>query len=145
MAHPTRVQTVGRDSAASPAPVDADAIARLSDRYAFRRPDEVISYLQRYPHLVPVPNEVADRVPEYFDDEVTLALEMYFDTEYDDREGALFASIQVAPYDDAAFDRLERFGDDWWYLASPPGPGTVVIDVEPAQHVRLFGLPRRGQ
>jgi len=132
MVQTTHEKTVDRDGASPAVAPDADAIARLADRYTFRDPEEVTRYLQRYPHIVPHLHEIADRVPHYFGAERPLALEMFFDPEYADHEGELFVNVLVPSDDDDALDQLNRLGDDWWYLAAPPLPGTVVIDIEPA-------------
>ena len=132
MVQTTDTKTLEHDGASPPAVANVDAVARLADRYTFRKAEEVTRYLQRYPHLVPHLHEIADRVPHYFGAGRPLALEMFFDPEYDDHEGELFVNVLVESYDDDAFDRLDRLGEDWWYLAAPPLPGTVVIDIEPA-------------
>ena len=131
MVQTTDSKTRERDVASLPSV--ADSIARLADRFTFRKAEEVMRYLKRYPHLVPHLHEIADRVPHYFDDAHSLALEMFFDPEYEDHEGNLFVNILIPSYDDDdTLDRLDHFGNDWWYLAAPPLPGTVVIDIEPA-------------
>jgi len=133
MVQATDAKTVERAGVSSPSTADAEATARLANRYTFRNPGAVTRYLERYPHLVPHLHEIADRVPQYFDDAHSLALAMFFDPEFDDQEGNLFVNILIPSYDDDdTLDRLDRFGNDWWYLAAPPLPGTVVLDVEPA-------------
>ena len=118
------------ESTDSPAAPDlSDALAGLAERYTFRRPEEVITYLRRFPHLIPLLNEAADVIPRYFGENAQPVLEVFFGREFDDQIGQLFAEIRTS-LDDEAYDRLERFDEEWWYETPITGPGVLVFDIE---------------
>lgn len=110
----------------------SDARARLATRYAFRRPEEVDHYLRRHPDLVPALLQAADVIPRYFGLDIPLLLEVFTDPEEDDPIPELFVLIQTALGSEEAMARLDQLGDDCWTMASPDGPGTLVIDIERA-------------
>ena len=109
-----------------------DTLAPLSGRVSVRRPDEVSQYLKKYPHLVPVVIEAANVIPSYFGTGATIILEMFYDPEWPEDEGYLFAHIQVPAGITDAFARFIRLGDEWWLDAMPPLPGVLVMNYEVA-------------
>jgi hypothetical protein len=125
-----RLEAVERDAQPRPPDQPDDALDRLTARYAFRRPEEVVAYLRRYPHLVPVLFEAAEVIPRYFGADAPLALEVFVDPEDELECRELFAIVQTALGSAEALDRLDRLDEDWWTMASPDGPGTLVVDIE---------------
>ena len=107
-----------------------DTLDEVAARYAYRRPEEVTAYLREYPHLVPLLLEAADRVPRYFGPDAPLVLEVVADPEADKLLPELFALIRTTLPTREALDQLDRFDADWWTMASPDGPGVVVVDIE---------------
>lgn len=116
-----------------PSPIERDIepeLDRLAARYTFRDPDEVRSYLRIYPHLVQVLVEATEVIPRYFGEDAPLALEVFSDPEGTPEDKDLFAYIGVPIDRNDAFDRLDRFDDEWWFERSPNSPGVLVFDTQ---------------
>lgn len=127
------VPTASGRTANSTSGVDdlAAAFALVATRFAFRRPDDVNGYLRQHPHLVPILAEAATVIPRYFGADVPLVLEVFVDPEGDPADRDLFAIIRTPSGTDDVRDTLYRLQDEWWLAASPAGPGSLTIDIEP--------------
>ena len=125
----TPVATVDRVEA-RPAGIDEDALDDVRTCYALRSPEEVTPYLRTYPHLVPLLLEAAEVIRRYFGPDVPLVLESFTDPEEDKPRPELFAQAQTSLGPEAALDRLDRLGEDWWFEKSPDAPAVLVFDVE---------------
>ncbi len=103
---------------------------RLVERlYTFRRPVEVLRFLERHPFLVPLLVEAYSKFGNYFGPYPRAFLEVVTDPEApDDRE--LFALICTSLTPDEMLDRLDRFDRDWWLDASHTAQGKLCVDVE---------------
>jgi hypothetical protein len=106
------------------------ALDRLAARYTFRRPDEVVDYLRRYPHLIPLAIEAAEVFPRYFGEDAPLVLEVFTDPESIPAHPELFAIVRTPLGWQEAMERYDRLWEEWWDAVSPQGPGVMVLDYE---------------
>ena len=104
----------------------ADASGRLATHYAFCRHD----YLRRHPHFVPTLLEAAKVIPRSFGADAPLVPEVVTDPEEADPIPVLFALVQTTLDSDEPLDRFDPLGDARRSVASPDGPGTLVVDTE---------------
>ena len=125
----TPIATVDRVEA-RPAGVDEHAVDDVTTRCALRSPEEVTAYPRTYPHLVPLLLEAAEVIPRYFGPDVPLILESFTNPEEDKPGPELVALVQTSLGPEAALDRLDRLGEDWWFEKSPDAPAVLVFDVE---------------
>ena len=107
-------------------PQQVDSVERL---YAFRRRDEVISFLSDHPFLVELLHEAHAKIQIYFDSYLPMILEVVADPEaIDDRELVLFIQTDLPPVE--ALASLDRLDEDWWLVASDASRGKLCIHVE---------------
>ena len=105
---------------------DVDSLDRL---YAFRRRDEVISFLSDHPFLVELLQEAHGEIQIYFNSYLQMTLEVVADPEaIDDRELVLFIHTELPPVE--ALASLHRLDEDWWLDASDASRGKLCIHVE---------------
>jgi hypothetical protein len=123
--HTTRL-----DSSSADQMLSREITRRLSDRYTFRRPEEVITYLYEYPHLVPLLLNVSEVVPRYFGADSQLVLEVFTDPESVTDDRMLFVLVKSTLDPEERFERLHQLDEDWWLSESPNPPARLVIDIE---------------
>jgi len=105
------------------------AIQPLEQLYTFRRPEEVIEFLQAHPFLVPLLEEARSQIARYFGLSPKVILEVVTDPEAEnDRE--LFALVQTTLAADEALCCLDRLDQEWWLDASDQAHCLLNIDVE---------------
>lgn len=110
--------------------LESPTLDDLRARYAFRRPEEVESFLNAYPHRIPVLIEAAEVIPRYFGPDAPLVLEVVTDPEDYEPVPELFALVGTDLDTKEALDTLDRLDEEWWTRRSPSGPGVVVVDFE---------------
>jgi len=97
--------------------------------YTFRRPSEVLEFLNAHPFLVPPLMEAHGKIAQYFGPFPDVVLEVVTDPEAEnDRE--LFALVQTDLSPDEALHRLDRLDQEWWLEASLQARCLLNIDVE---------------
>ncbi|MGH2557919.1 MAG: hypothetical protein ACRDJH_02560 [Thermomicrobiales bacterium] len=103
-------------------------IVALRQHYRFYDDAGVIASLRRHPELVPLLQQAATRIPEFFPEDTTLRLEVLEDP--DDEEGwesKLYAVIETTlPLPDARA-KLYQFRDQWWQDASDVAVGLLSL------------------
>lgn len=100
----------------------------LEQLYTFRRPEEVIEFLQAHPSLVPLLEEAHGKIAEFFGS-FEIVLEVVTDPEaIDDHE--LFAFIRTTLPPDEALSKLNRLDQEWWLDAADRAEGKLCIHVE---------------
>jgi hypothetical protein len=105
------------------------ALQALEQRYTFRRPEEVMEFLQAHPFLVPLLEEARGQIRQYFGPSPEVVLEVVTDPEAEnDRER--FALVQTTLAADEALCCLDRLDQEWWLDASDQAHCLLNIDVE---------------
>jgi hypothetical protein len=99
----------------------------LSKIYTFRRPSEVVDFLNNNRSLVPFLAEAYDRIIQYFP-AATLILEVVTDPEDDHKELVIFIQTTLSPKD--AFATLDDLDRTWWLDASLGIGEYICIHVE---------------
>ena len=100
---------------ASTAPtIIPQSIDELTSLYAFREPDEVVRFLNAYPHVIPLLNEAWPHIVRHFGPETPVILEVVPDRESErEDDDELFALIETELPPEEAGPLLARF-DEWW-------------------------------
>jgi hypothetical protein len=105
------------------------ALQALEQLYIFRRPEEVSEFLEAHPFLVPLLEEVHEKIAQYFGPTSEVVLEVVTDPEaVDDRE--LFAFIRTSLPPDEALGKLDRLDQEWWLDESDRAENNLCIHVE---------------
>lgn len=105
------------------------ALNSLSQLYAFRRPEEVLSFLHAYPFLVPLLVEAYSKITDYFEASPEVVLEVITDPEAaNDHE--LFAFIRTSLPPDEAMSRLDQLDKEWWLDVADRAEGKLCIHIE---------------
>lgn len=112
----------------SAAPPILDALTGL---YAFKEPEDVASFLEAHPFLVPLLIEARPIIARYFPD-APVVLELVHEPDAEDEDGAaelteLFATVQNRLPPEEAMPRLDRLDDDWWHANLRRGDGRLHI------------------
>lgn len=101
----------------------------LEKLYIFRRPPEVMEFLEAYPFLVSLLTEAYDKIGEYFGPKPDVVLEVVTDPEVDDdRQLVAFIQSGVDPVE--ALLKLDQFDKGWWLKASHRSRGKLCIHLE---------------
>ncbi|MDP2935423.1 MAG: hypothetical protein Q8O86_02915 [Dehalococcoidia bacterium] len=104
-------------------------IASLEQMYVFRRPEEVIEFLEDHPFLVALLFDAHPQIVKHFGPRPDAVLEVVVDPEaMADRE--LFALIRTHLPPRDALSRLERLDEEWWIEALERAQGALCIDLE---------------
>ena len=91
------------------------SIEDLTSLYAFRGTEEVVRFLNAYPHVIPLLIEARPHIVRHFGPETPVMLEVVPDRESGDEEDdELFALIQTELPPEEAMPRLDAIRNDWW-------------------------------
>ena len=97
--------------------------------YVFRRPEEVIEFLEDHPFLVALLFDAHPQIVKHFGPRPDAVLEVVADPEaMADRE--LFVLVRTDLPPDDALCRLERLDMDWWLDAMDRAHASLCIDLE---------------
>lgn len=104
---------------------DLEDLERL---YSFRQPIQVRTFLGEHAFLAPLLDAAYDIATRYFAP-LSLALEVIADPDTaDDQQLVLFVVLQGTPAE--AFEKLQRFDDEWWLDAMDEAKGRLCISLE---------------
>ncbi len=106
-------------------PANGRAVRALVRRYALTDEKRVTEFLRQFPALVPLLAEATEAVGEHFPD-MPLALEVVADPDVSDAVHLALAVGTSLPVPEA-FDRLQRFDEEWWLDHLPRAEGKLVI------------------
>ncbi len=113
----------------NPPVVEEKNIRTLQQRYTFRNPQQVSSFLQAHSFLVPLLFEASSHIEQHFRSNQQVFLQVVTDPEAaDDRELFIFIGTNLQP--DDALDKLDLLDDEWWLDAMDRSKGDLCIDVE---------------
>lgn len=112
-----------------PEVIQASPINQLQRLYLSRNDFAVWEFVDSHSFLIPVLEEVRQRVSDFFPLPFNLVLEITTDPEAVDSR-VLFVFIQTTLALAEAMRRLDRFDEEWWLEASEPAEGKLCIDVE---------------
>src|SRR5262249_11405891 len=96
--------------------------------YVFRNANDVTSFLEENPFLIPLLQEARIQIKRYFPDS-DVVLEVVTDPEIMG-EKELVASIVVGQNVEEACDTLDRFDEEWWLDASDRAEGQLHVGLE---------------
>lgn len=99
----------------------------LEQLYTFRDPAIVHLFLHQHPHLISLLLEAISHIRKYFPDQQTF-LEVISNPEAVSSQ--LVAIIVETSSPDEAFERLERFDNEWWISAVGRAKGKLCVNVE---------------
>jgi hypothetical protein len=103
-------------------------LSLLERRYILRRRNEVISFIETYPFLVPLLLEAYDKIAQHFGPSPVF-LEVVTDPEaIGDRQLVAFIRTDLDPIE--ALASLNRFDKSWWLEASQSSRGKLCIYLE---------------
>ena len=89
-----------------------DQITMLKRLYAFRDEDQVADFLQLHVFLIPLLEEISEKVQEYFPDSPMDLHVLYADEE---ESPLLVASVRPSVSAREAFSTMKRFRHEWWF------------------------------
>lgn len=89
---------------------------------------QVLAYLERHPHLVPLLVDVAAAIGQFFPPEDRPYLQVIDDP--DTQTVQLYAIVRTSLPPDEADERLDRLDEEWWLDAVERAHGDLTIDVE---------------
>jgi len=118
-----------QDQLASLAHVSSWKIEFLEHFYHFRNPEQVYSFIERRPFLIPVLLDAYCHVQRYFGKDMSVAVEVFADPESAD-EQVLFALIVTDLPPEVAMNRLSLLDEEWWLEASSQTKGEMNIHLE---------------
>jgi hypothetical protein len=125
---PLEATKTWQEIGASTVRVSQTEIGLLERLYTFRKREEVLWFLERYPFLVSLLLEAHYEIEKYFSHS-QICLEVVTDPEaMDDYQLAVFIVTKLGP--DEAVDRLEQFDEGWWLDVLDQAQGMLCIDVE---------------
>lgn len=104
-------------------------LLQVKQLYSFRRPEEVISFLDAYPFLLPLLMGIYDKVVECFGPYPHVVLEVVNDLEVRNHR-ELFVLVQTGLSPSEALACLERFDQEWWLDISASARCLLNVDVE---------------
>lgn len=104
---------------------DLEDLERL---YSFREPIQVRTFLSEHAFLLPLLDAAHDITMRYFAP-LSLSVEVIADPDSaDDQQLVLFVVLQDTPA--KAFEKLQRFDDEWWLDAMDEAKGRLCISLE---------------
>lgn len=107
----------------------SQSFAAIQRLYGCRKGKAVLEFLAAHAFLIPILEEVAERISDYFISNSKPVLEVTTDPEaFDSR--TLFVFIQTHLPLAEALRQLDRFDEAWWLQASERANGKLCIDVE---------------
>lgn len=103
----------------------------LTGIYAFKEPEDVASFLDAHPFLVPLLIEVRPVIERYFPG-TPVVLELDYEPDAEDEAEAaeltvLFATVQSSLIPGESRRRLKRFDHDWWLANRHRGEGRLAL------------------
>ncbi len=120
--------TYGISSQATPSASSDIFYSSIENLYIFREANEVTSFLEENPFLIPLLQEARMHIKRYFPAS-DVVLEVVTDPEIMG-EKDLVAFIVVELDVDEACDTLDRLDDEWWLDASDRAQGQFHIALE---------------
>ena len=104
-----------------------NALETLSTDYATRTYTHVVSYLQRWPHLVPLLQAAVPHVEAVFGSGLRMILEVVDDPEAPQQ---LMAYIPTKLAPEQAVAKINEFDSAWWLSQLGDAQGKLMFDVE---------------
>ena len=120
--------TYGISSQATPSASSDVLYSNIENLYILREANEVTSFLEENPFLIPLLQEARVHIKRYFPDS-DVVLEVLTDPEIMG-EKDLVAFIVVEMDVDEACDILDRLDDEWWLDASDRAEDLLCIALE---------------
>lgn len=111
--------------------VSHEQIAQLKERYTFRREEEVVQFLRRYPFLVEVLMEASEVIPRYFEKDMGIENVLEVEVDYEDPTYVmLFLVIEVRNRWDEAYECERKFSYGWGLSAIKRAQCKICISLE---------------
>lgn len=107
-----------------------DGLGEVERRYVFEEPEELRTFLEQHPYLIPLLAEARTPIARLFGPTATVRLELLIDPDSSGPESdALYGIIHSSLDVDAALDALQAFGDQWWLEEIPRAHGYLGFDI----------------
>jgi hypothetical protein len=97
--------------------VTADVLAEVAAVFGFGNAGTVTNFILDHPALSPLLLQARKTIERYFGKSTPVVLDVLRDPD-EDNSGVLVAFVQTPLDADDALDRLDRFHDAWWRVAS---------------------------
>ncbi|MEC4892632.1 MAG: hypothetical protein SAL07_16715 [Oscillatoria sp. PMC 1051.18] len=119
---------LSQDKLISLSNISQSDLENLQRLYKFRKPTEVLTFLDRHPFLVPLLLEGYNHIRSRFPN-AELFLEYVPDPEIDDPQLVVYIATSLVNRQQA-IDNLEQIDQDWWLNVSDRTEGKIYLTLD---------------